>query len=242
MWNSIKYLLVAVFFKINSIVINADIIIDDSFGSPGVLQGPNFKITENLGRVVGTNLFHSFSEFSLQKGESVTFSAINKIENVIGRVSGSESSEIEGIISSDILGADLYLLNPNGFLFKENAEVNIDGAFVVSAMSKINLGETGEFNAVDPQKSVFVTAPPDAFGFLENNPAGKITLKGSSLVTAREINLIANDLILINSHLVTDVNNVNEPDINIEILNSLEIDENSYIGTKTQTDKNSGNI
>ena len=46
MWNSIKYLLVAVFFKINSIVINADIIIDDSFGSPGVLQGPNFKITE----------------------------------------------------------------------------------------------------------------------------------------------------------------------------------------------------
>jgi len=242
MWNSIKYLLVAVFFKINSIVINADIIIDDSFGSAGVLQGPNFKITENLGRVVGNNLFHSFSEFSLQKGESVTFSAINKIENVIGRVSGSEISEIDGIISSDILGADLYLLNPNGFLFKENAEVNIDGAFVVSAMSKINLGETGEFNAVDPQKSVFVTAPPDAFGFLENNPAGKITLKGSSLVTTREINLIANDLILTNSHLVTDVNNVNEPDINIEILNSLKIDENSYIGTKTQTDKNSGNI
>ena len=139
MWNSIKYLLVAAFFKINSIVINADIIIDDSFGSPGVLQGPNFKITENLGRVVGANLFHSFSEFSLQKGESVTFSAINKIENVIGRVTGSEISEIDGIISSDILGADLYLLNPNGFLFKENAEVNIDGAFVVSAMSKINL-------------------------------------------------------------------------------------------------------
>ena len=57
MWNSIKYLLLAAFFKINSIVINADIIIDDSFGSPGVLQGPNFKITEN--KIISNKVYFS---------------------------------------------------------------------------------------------------------------------------------------------------------------------------------------
>ena len=43
---------------------NAQVVVDNSFGSPGALNGPNFKIPDTLGKTVGGNLFHSFNEFS----------------------------------------------------------------------------------------------------------------------------------------------------------------------------------
>ncbi len=47
---------------------NAQVVADNSFGSPRALNGPNLKIPDTLGKTVGGNLFHSFNEFSLQSG------------------------------------------------------------------------------------------------------------------------------------------------------------------------------
>ena len=49
---------------------SAQVVVDNSFGNAGALSGPNFKIPDTLGKVVGDNLFHSFSEFSLQTGQA----------------------------------------------------------------------------------------------------------------------------------------------------------------------------
>ncbi|SVB27248.1 uncharacterized protein METZ01_LOCUS180102, partial [marine metagenome] len=135
---------------------NAQVVVDSSFGSGGALNGPNFQIPDNLGKTVGDNLFHSFAEFSLQTGQSATFTGPDAIQNILGRVTGSKVSEIDGLIKSEITGANLYLLNPKGFLFGENAKVDVDGAFTVSARESIRLGEEGSFNAVNPDQSVFV--------------------------------------------------------------------------------------
>ena len=169
---------------------NAQVVVDSSFGSGGALNGPNFQIPDNLGKTVGDNLFHSFTEFSLQTGQSAIFTGPDSIQNILGRVTGSKVSEIDGLIKSEITGANLYLLNPKGFLFGENAKVDVDGAFTVSARESIKLGEEGSFNAVNPNQSVFVSAAPEAFGFLGGNPGGNITFDGTKLHTIKKTGVI----------------------------------------------------
>jgi len=172
------------------------VVVDNSFGTGGALAGPNFQIPDSLGKTVGGNLFHSFTEFNVQTGGSATFTGPDTIDNILGRVTGGNISEIDGLIKSDITGANLYLMNPNGFLFGENAKVDVDGAFTVSSRDRINLGNDGAFLAADPDKSVFTASPPQAFGFLGGNPAGKITFNGTRLVTGGPVNIAGGEVLL----------------------------------------------
>ena len=64
--------------------------VDNSFGSAGVLSAPNFKIPDALGKTVEGNLFHSFSEVSLQTGQSATFTGPDSIQTILGRVTGGK--------------------------------------------------------------------------------------------------------------------------------------------------------
>ncbi|MDB4794594.1 filamentous hemagglutinin N-terminal domain-containing protein [bacterium] len=173
---------------------SAQVVLDNSFGNVGSLNGPNFKIPDTLGKTVGPNLFHSFSDFSLRTGESATFTGPDSIQNILGRVTGSEISEIDGLIKSEIANANLYLLNPNGFLFGKNASVSVDGAFTLSTKESIELGDGGSFNASNPDQSVFTSAAPDAFGFLGENPGGAIKFSGSKLILDAPVNLIGGDV------------------------------------------------
>ncbi|MEE2615090.1 MAG: filamentous hemagglutinin N-terminal domain-containing protein, partial [Verrucomicrobiota bacterium] len=170
------------------------VVVDNSFGSAGVLSGPNFKIPDALGKTVEGNLFHSFSEFSLQTGQSATFTGPDSIQNILGRVTGGKVSEIDGLIQSEISDANLYLLNPNGFLFGKNAKVDVDGSFTVSTRESLKLGGDGSFNAVNPDQSVFTSAAPDAFGFLGDNPGGAIRFSGSKLIVGNPVGLVGGDI------------------------------------------------
>ena len=89
-----------------------NISIDGRFSPAQTLVGPNYAITANLGKQVGSNLFHSFRQFGLATGESAAFSGPATISNVIGRVTGGNPSSIDGRIQSNIAGASLYLINP----------------------------------------------------------------------------------------------------------------------------------
>ena len=112
------------FCFVASVVCARSQVVDNSFGNAGSLNGPNFKIPDTMGKTVGDNLFHSFSEFSLRSGQSATFTGPDSIQNILGRVTGAKVSEIDGLIKSEITDANLYLLNPNGFLFGKNAKVD----------------------------------------------------------------------------------------------------------------------
>ncbi len=180
------------------------VVVDNSFSAGGALAGPNFQIPDSLGKTVGGNLFHSFTEFNVQTGGSATFTGPDAINNILGRVTGGSVSEIDGLIKSDIAGANLYLLNPNGFLFGENARVDVDGAFTVSSRDRINLGDDGVFLATNPDQSVFTASPPQAFGFLGGNPAGKITFNGTRLVTGGHVKLAGGEVLLDKARLASE--------------------------------------
>ena len=70
--------------------------VDSSFGNAGALAGPNFQIPDTLGKTVGGNLFHSFSDFNIQTGESAQFTGPDSINNILGRVTGGDASSIDG--------------------------------------------------------------------------------------------------------------------------------------------------
>ena len=53
---------------------------------------------------------------------------------------------IDGTISSQIAGANLFLLNPAGVMFTANAQLNITGSFVVSTADHVKFADGAVFN------------------------------------------------------------------------------------------------
>lgn len=162
----------------------AQVVLDGTLGSEVKLEGPHFQITADLGRQEGNNLFHSFSQFDLNKEQSATFLGPNTVENIIGRVTGSKNSFIDGTLRSEIPNANLYLINPNGFIFGPNAKLELSGSLHISTAAELRLGDSGNFNARQPARSLLVSAPPSAFGFLDTSPA-KISIQESKLATGK---------------------------------------------------------
>src|SRR5690349_5794884 len=97
--------------------------LDGSFGTSGTLSGPNYIIPDTVGKTVGHNLFHSFSQFNLNNGDFATFSGPNTIQNILTRVTGGNPSSIDGTIQSTIPGANFFLINPKGVIFGQNAQI-----------------------------------------------------------------------------------------------------------------------
>jgi filamentous hemagglutinin family protein len=101
------------------------ITVDGRFSRAPTLVGPNYSITANFGKQVGSNPFHSFGQLGLSTGESAAFSGPATVNNIIGRVTGGNASSIDGKIQSNIAGANLYLINPSGIVFGPNATLNV---------------------------------------------------------------------------------------------------------------------
>jgi filamentous hemagglutinin family protein len=158
----------------------AQISLDGSLGPPGPLPGPHYRIDANMGQTRGSNLFHSFGEFNVPTGGSATFTGPNTIANILSRVTGGQPSAIDGVLRSEIAGANLYLLNPSGVLFGPNSSLAISGSFHVSTADFLRFADGAKFSANLGNESVLTVASPAAFGFLGNTPA-LMTLQGSSL-------------------------------------------------------------
>jgi filamentous hemagglutinin family protein len=184
----------------------ADIITDGTIGQRSHLIGPNFVINQQLGLQVGNNLFHSFQTFNILTGQSATFEGSSSVTNILARVTGNESSWIDGRIISD---ANLYLLNPNGIVFGENARLSINGSFHASTADYLRLGNAGKFSASQPQESLLTVAAPEAFGFL--TAPSSITIEGSAMMVPpkQTISIIGGDLFIKDSFLFAESGRIN---------------------------------
>jgi filamentous hemagglutinin family protein len=132
----------------NSPVQGGQITLDHSLGQSGrALPGPNFKLSADQGQAHGNNLFFSFSEFSLSSGETATFAGPAHIQNILSRVTGGSQSSIDGTIRSEIVGANLFLMNPSGIIFGPNAAVNVTGSFAATTANYLKLADGARFAA-----------------------------------------------------------------------------------------------
>ncbi|MEL7246132.1 MAG: filamentous hemagglutinin N-terminal domain-containing protein, partial [Cyanobacteria bacterium J06573_2] len=108
--------------------------------------------------------FHSFQEFNINNGQSVYFNNPSGIENILTRVTGKNASNIFGTLGVDG-AANLFLINPNGIVFGENARLDLGGSFVGTTASGLEFGEQGNFSATNPQVPGLLTVNPNALFF-----------------------------------------------------------------------------
>jgi filamentous hemagglutinin family protein len=108
-------------------------------GSAGTLSGPDYQITQDVGKLENGNLFHSFGRFNINSTESATFSGSAGIKNIISRVTGGQASTIDGVLRSTISGANVFFLNPAGIIFGENASLDVQGSFHASTADYLKL-------------------------------------------------------------------------------------------------------
>src|SRR5437667_11610640 len=171
------------------------VVLDGSFGAKGALPGPNFMITANMGKLVNTNLFQSFSQFNLTSPQSATFSGPANVHNILARVTSGGPSSIDGRISSQIPGANLFFMNPAGVLFGKNAQLDVSGSFAVTTANYLNLVGGGRFNANLGGTDVLTSAPVSAFGFLNASPSA-VSVSGSMVNVAplKSFSAVAGDI------------------------------------------------
>ncbi|MEA5487420.1 MULTISPECIES: CHAT domain-containing protein [Pseudanabaena] len=152
------------------------------------------------GTVNGDNLYHSFSEFNVQQ-TGVIFntgnSAVNgaDVRNIINRVTGDNPSAILGTIESRqaFPNANLYLMNPNGIVFGQNARLDIGGSF--HATTGTGLGfDNGTFN-VDKNSLSFPSGDPKTIRFAVSQPAGLINQGNLAVDTGKTITFTGGSII-----------------------------------------------
>jgi filamentous hemagglutinin family protein len=144
-----------------------------------------FDITGGTRPGGGANLFHSFGDFNAPNNNIANFLNDSGLatSNILGRVTGGNVSNIFGTIQTTGFGnANLFLMNPAGFLFGPTATVNVGGMVTFTSADYLRLADNARFNAIPhiAPDLLLSAAPVAAFGFLGSNP-GAITVQGSHL-------------------------------------------------------------
>ncbi|WP_168491025.1 S-layer family protein [Anabaena sp. UHCC 0204] len=132
----------------------------------------------NGGATRGTNLFHSFSEFNVDAGKSVYFANPVNIENILTRVTGGNVSNILGRLGVEGT-ANLFLLNPHGIIFGQNASLDIRGSFTATTANSIKFADGTQFSTQTPQNTplLTITAP---IGLQFGSNQGKIQVQAKN--------------------------------------------------------------
>src|SRR5215510_3395469 len=95
----------------------------------------------------GVNLFHSFGDFNVPTNNIANFLNDSGLatSNILARVTGTNGnnptlSSIYGTIQTTGFGsANLFLMNPAGFLFGPNATVNVGGMVAFTSVDYLRL-------------------------------------------------------------------------------------------------------
>ncbi len=190
----------------------SNIVPDNTLGSEASRIIPNFNGTPNEviegGAQRGQNLFHSFREFNIGENRGAYFFVFDpSIQNILARVTGSNRSDILGILGTRQVidgnlsrsNANLFLMNPNGIIFGGNASLDIDGSFYATTANGIQFGNQGNFSTINPQTPGVLTVNPSALFFDAVAKQGEIvnrSIAGLEVRSGRTLGLLGGNIAL----------------------------------------------
>jgi filamentous hemagglutinin family protein len=190
-----------------------------------VTSKDNIRIID-AGTIRGENLFHSFQDFSFSTltsevtGNTAFFNNDVGIKNIITRVTGGLASNIDGIIKANG-SANLFILNPVGILFGQNARLDIGGSFVGTTASGIKFADGTFFDAAPTQQSLLTISTPVGLQLDQNSNAvvntGNLAVKtgqslsllGSAVVNTGELKAPGGEIALVSLNNAGNVSSDN---------------------------------
>ena len=213
-----------------SVKVEAQLTPDNTLGKENsIVNSVDLRERIDGGAIRGFNLFHSFQEFNIDNEKSVYFSNPTAIKNILTRITGKNSSSILGKLG--VLGnANLFLINPNGIFFGQNASLDISGSFTATTSPSIFFDNNFEFSAINPQTVPLLKINITPGLQYSRSQQGDIANQGN-LTVGKDLNLIGQNLNL-TGRLNAGRN------LNLKALGNLQIRDNFNNPFIASADKN----
>ncbi|MGR3278629.1 two-partner secretion domain-containing protein [Acaryochloris marina NIES-2412] len=156
---------------------NAQITPDKTLPINSQISSDNLTTIINGGTEVGSNLFHSFRNFSISTGKTAFFRNSINIKSIFSRVTGTSVSNIDGILRAN-RGTNIFLMNPNGIIFGPNSQLNLGGSLVATSANRIIFFDGKKFETENvADKSLLSISQP--VGLNLDSSSGPIRVYGN---------------------------------------------------------------
>jgi filamentous hemagglutinin family protein len=104
----------------------------------------NCQVSDVCDRGIGiVNLFCNWVSFFnptyhyLDSGQIANFISTPNVQNILGRINGENASVINGLLQVSGGNSNLFLMNPSGIVFGQNATLNVPAAFTATTANGI---------------------------------------------------------------------------------------------------------
>ena len=217
----VEHIITVTILSINSLIllsqpIFAQVVSDGTLKTQVNLIDGQQKITGGI--ELGTNLFHSFEKFS-PNTDVTHFDNNNHIQNIFTRVTGNAISSVNGLIKTND-GASLFILNPAGIIFGNNARLEIGGSFIATTAESIIFADGTKFDSQINQRQPLLTVSIPSGLQYGSNP-GDISSNNTQAITldvSSEDNILpGNTIALLGGNIDLQNISINSFSGNVEI-------------------------